>query len=191
MNIRYSRPTCVVVAILLSSGCNEESSTSPGQNVTYPAKAVDAAPVTWGTQGGIAISGGYGSAVVVDPTDPSVFWIMTDRGPNTTTTVANRLLFPLPNFVPTIGKFRLVGDSLRRIGVVDLKNAAGVSISGRPNPAGQGATGESGIDAAGAPITPDPDGMDSEGLALVKDKEVQIVQTDTQRNLSMDHQLSH
>jgi hypothetical protein len=169
MNIRYSRPTCVVVAILLSSGCNEESSTSPGQNVTYPAKAVDAAPVTWGTQGGIAISGGYGSAVVVDPTDPSVFWIMTDRGPNTTTTVANRLLFPLPNFVPTIGKFRLVGDSLRRIGVVDLKNAAGVSISGRPNPAGQGATGESGIDAAGAPITPDPDGMDSEGLALVKD----------------------
>ena len=113
-----------VVSVLLGSlsllACGDSStSTSPAPVVTYPAKAVDASPVTWGTQGGVAIAGGYGSAVVVDPTDPSVFWIMTDRGPNTATGVANRLLFPLPNFVPTIGKFRLVGDSRRRIGVID------------------------------------------------------------------------
>lgn len=163
-----------VVSVLLGSlsllACGDSSTaTSPAPVVTYPAKAVDASPFTWGTQGGVAIAGGYGSAVVVDPTDPSVFWIMTDRGPNTATGVANRLLFPLPNFVPTIGKFRLVGDSLRRIGVIDLKNAAGVAVSGRPNPAGQGATGESGIDATGAAITPDPDGLDSEGLALAAD----------------------
>ncbi len=165
-----------VVSALLGAlpllGCGDSStstSPSPAPVVTYPAKAVDASPVTWGTQGGLAIVGGYGSAVVVDPTDPSVFWIMTDRGPNTATGVANRLLFPLPNFVPTVGKFRLVGDSLRRISVIDLKTAAGVAISGRPNPAGQGATGESGIDPTGATITPDPDGLDSEGLALAAD----------------------
>ena len=44
-----------------------------------------------------------------------------------------------------------------------------MAVSGRPNPAGQGATGESGIDATGAAITPDPDGLDSEGLALAAD----------------------
>lgn len=170
MNFTSLRTAGVLVVTLSVIGCkDDDSTTAPGANVTYPAKAVDASPVTWGTQNSVAISGGYGSAVVVDPVDPSVFWIMTDRGPNTTTAVANRLLFPLPNFVPTIGKFRVSGDSLRRIAVVDLKNATGASISGRPNPAGQGATGESGIDPAGAPITPDPDGMDSEGLALVKD----------------------
>ena len=27
------------------------------------------------------IIGGYGSALVVDPIDPTMFWILTDRGP--------------------------------------------------------------------------------------------------------------
>lgn len=169
MHARIALPVSVVCAALLFNGCDDDSSTSPNDPIVYPAKAVDASPTTWGAQGGVSISGGYGSALVVDPNDPSVFWIMTDRGPNTTTAVANRLLFPLPNFVPTIGKFRLSGDSLRRIAVIDLKNAANANISGRPNPAGQGATGETGIDGAGAAITPDPDGLDSEGLALMKD----------------------
>lgn len=168
MMFRCAHVSCILAGSLLAVACDDDS-TAPPAAVTYPAKALDASPVTWGTQGGVAITGGYGSAVVVDPIDPTVFWIMTDRGPNTTTSVANRLLFPLPNFVPTIGKFRVVGDSLRRISTIDLKNAAGVNISGRPNPAGQGATGESGIDPSGATIQPDPDGMDSEGLALVKD----------------------
>ncbi len=164
-----TRFTCLLLVLcaVAATGCDEKG-TEPAA-IVYPAKAVDAAPTAWGTNAGIAISGGYGSALVVDTKDPSVFWIMTDRGPNTATPVANRLLFPLPNFTPTIGKFRLVGDSLRRIAVIDLKTAAGVNISGRPNPAGQGATGETGVDATGAAITPDPDGMDSEGLALQKD----------------------
>lgn len=138
-------------------------------SVSYPLKAVDAAPTVWGTSSGLSITGGYGSALVADPTDPTIFWIMTDRGPNTSTPVANQLLFPIPNFTPTVAKFQLVGDSLRRIATIPLKNASGTPISGRPNPAGQGATGETGIDATGAPITPDPDGLDSEGLALATD----------------------
>jgi hypothetical protein len=169
MHTPRARIVCPFAAGLLSLSACTESSTSSSPPVTYPVRAADASPTTWGTQGGIAITGGYGSALVVDPTDPAVFWVMTDRGPNTTTAVANRLLFPLPSFTPTIGKFRIVGDSIRRIATIDLKNAAGVNISGRPNPAGQGATGETGIDPSGAAITPDPDGMDSEGLAVLRD----------------------
>ena len=94
---------------------------------------------------------------------------MTDRGPNTTTDVANRLLFPMPNFTPTIAKFQLVGDQLRRVATIPMLNAAGRPLSGRPNPAGQGATGETGVDPSGLVITADPDGIDSEGLALAND----------------------
>lgn len=158
----------VTLSLALTS-CGDDGGTSPAPAIVYPAKAADAAPTVWGTTSGIDIMGGYGSAVVADRNDPSVFWIMTDRGPNTTTPVANRLLFPLPNFTPTIAKFQLVGDSLRRIATIPLKNAAGVNLSGRPNPAGQGATGETGIDPSGAAIATDPDGLDSEGLALAAD----------------------
>ncbi len=134
-----------------------------------PLKFVDAAPTTWGTFGTLQIAGGYGSALVADPIDPTMFWIMTDRGPNTTTPTANQLIFPIPSFTPTLGKFQIVGDSLRRVLTIPLRNSAGVPLSGRPNPAGQGATGESGVDASGAPIGTDPEGLDSEGLAIAPD----------------------
>lgn len=171
MHSRTALPTslALVTLSLALTSCGDDGGTAPAPAIVYPAKAADAAPTNWGTTGGIDITGGYGSAVVADRNDPSVFWIMTDRGPNTTTPVANRLLFPLPNFTPTIAKFQLVGDSLRRIATIPLKNAAGVNLSGRPNPAGQGATGETGIDPSGAPIATDPDGLDSEGLAIASD----------------------
>jgi hypothetical protein len=168
MSLNTVRRTALLLAVTAAAQACGDDSTAPAA-ITYPAKAVDASPTTWGTLNGVAITGGYGSALVVDPSDKSVFWIMTDRGPNTTTPVANRLLFPLPNFVPVLAKFRVRGDSLYRIATIELKNAAGAPLSGRPNPAGQGATGETGIDAAGAAITPDPDGIDSEGLALAPD----------------------
>jgi hypothetical protein len=156
----------ICIPLLLLAACKDSTSPAP---IVYPAKAVDASPTVWGTSSGQSISGGYGSAIVVDPHDPTMFWIMTDRGPNTTTPVANRLLFPLPDFTPTVAKFQLRGDSLYRVQTIPLKNAAGTPISGRPNPTGQGATGESGIDPSGAAIAPDPDGLDSEGLALAPD----------------------
>ena len=154
--------------LFLLAACSDEDAISP-QAITYPSRAVDAAPTVWATSSGVTISGGYGSALVVDRTDPSVFWIMTDRGPNTATPVANRLLFPIPNFTPVVAKFRVQGDSLRQIATIPLLSASGASLSGRPNPAGAGATGETGIDANGAPISTDPEGIDSEGLALAAD----------------------
>jgi hypothetical protein len=165
----HIRVLCTAIPAALLVGCNDDDAGTKPVPITYPAKAVGASPTAWGTSTGVDITGGYGSAVVVDRNDPTVFWIMTDRGPNTTTPVANRLMFPLPNFTPTVAKFKLEGDSLRRIQTISLKDANGVNLSGRPNPAGQGATGETGIDASGAAINPDPNGLDSEGLALAPD----------------------
>jgi hypothetical protein len=157
------------VLTLLGAACTDSTSTPTPTPIVYPAKAVDAAPTVWGTFGGLSITGGYGSAVVADPNDPTMFWIMTDRGPNTSTPTANQLIFPIPGFTPTLAKFQLVGDSLHRVLTIPLKNAAGVNLTGKPNPPGQGATGETGIDPTGASIGTDPDGLDSEGLALASD----------------------
>jgi hypothetical protein len=165
MSLRRPLLFCAVVGTV---ACND--STSPkNTNITYPAKAVDASPTVWGTSNGLSITGGYGSAIVADPNDASVFWIMTDRGPNTSTPTANQLLFPLPTFTPTVAKFQLVGDSLKRIATFPLKSATGALLTGKPNPAGQGATGETGIDPTGASIGTDPEGLDSEGLAIASD----------------------
>lgn len=137
--------------------------------VTFPAKAVDAAPTVWGSLNGVSISGGYGSALMVDPRDPNSFYLMTDRGPNVATAVANQLFFQIPTFNPNIAKYTLSGDSLRRVGVVNLKNAAGVNLTGIPNPAGIGGTNETAIGPGSAAIPFDPDGIDPEGLAIAPD----------------------
>ncbi len=158
---------CVFAVITLAS-CGDDSVTGP-QVINYPAKATDVSPFVWGTLTGVSIAGGYGSAVVVDPRDASIFYVLTDRGPNVTTPVANQLIFSLPTFNPQIGKFQLVGDSIKRIAAIELKNAAGVRLSGIPNPAGAGGTGETAIGPTGASIAPDPDGVDSEGLAIATD----------------------
>lgn len=137
--------------------------------VTYPAKAVEASPTMWGSLNNVSISGGYGSAVVADPMDPNSFYVMSDRGPNVTTAVASQLFFQIPTYNPNIAKYTLVGDSLRRVAVIELKNASGVRLTGIPNPAGAGGTGETAIGPGNVPIPFDPEGIDSEGLAIAPD----------------------
>jgi hypothetical protein len=135
----------------------------------YPGRAHDAAPTIWDAEGDATIIGGFGSALVADPHDASMFWVLTDRGPNTTTAVADQLLFPIPDFTPTVAKLQLVGHTLRTVLTIPLRSADGRLLSGRPNPVGEGATGESGIDTLGAQLTTDAEGLDSEGLAVARD----------------------
>jgi hypothetical protein len=158
----------VLCTLAILAACSDSEPTEPTP-IIYPASAQIAAPQVWGSLTGLSIAGGFGSGLAVDPHDPSVFYILTDRGPNVMTTVTNQLLFLLPTFNPQIGKFRLVGDSLKLISSIGLKTAAGAVISGLPNPAGVGATGETGIGPTGALLTTDPEGIDSEGLAIAPD----------------------
>ncbi|MDF7821396.1 esterase-like activity of phytase family protein [Runella sp. MFBS21] len=138
---------------------------------TYPLYAEASNPQVLSTapNGTVLYNGGFGSALVRDLKDPSVFYLMTDRGPNAAGVAANSIIFGKTDFTPQIGKFRLVGNQLVLEQTILFKNAAGQLLNGLPNPSGQGSTGETAIDLNGNPIAPSSDGIDSEGLVLAAD----------------------
>lgn len=139
--------------------------------VNYPAFAEASSPKILSTaaNGTVLYNGGFGSALVADPRDANVFYLLTDRGPNAAGTAANSIIFGKSDFTPQVGKFRLIGNQLVLEETILLKNAAGQLLNGLPNPTGQGSTGETALDLNGNPIAPSADGLDSEGLALASD----------------------
>lgn len=119
--------------------------------------------------GTVLYNGGFGSAIAQDPNDPTVFYLLTDRGPNAAGAAANTIIFGKADFTPQIGRFHVVGNQLVLEKTILLKNAAGQVLTGLPNPIGQGNTGEIALDLNGQIIAPNADGIDSEGLVLASD----------------------
>ncbi|TAG08491.1 MAG: esterase-like activity of phytase family protein [Sphingobacteriia bacterium] len=161
-------PVAICLVAITSCKKNNELIQSP---IQYPEKVtLKAAGIIYTAANGVNVFGsGYGSAIAAVPNEPDAFYLMTDRGPNVDGTVKDSKLFPLPNFNPHIAKFKLLGDSLVYISSVEFKNAAGAKITGKPNPVGQGSTGEVALDFNGNTLTNDPDGIDCEGLAVAPD----------------------
>jgi hypothetical protein len=117
-------------------------------------------------------NGGYGSAAAAHPTKPDHFYAITDRGPNADYKggAGNGKKFPAPDYTPRIGEFALAADgSISLVRTILLKDPSGRVISGRPNPKGLGATGEIPYDNDGKVLANDPYGLDSEGLAAMRD----------------------
>lgn len=113
--------------------------------------------------------GGYGSSMAYHEAD-STYWILTDRGPNVDGPTADSKIFVMPAYTPRIGVFKLRGDSLHLVRTVLLKDSMNVPYNGLPNPAGEGATGETAYDRNGHLIRQDNHrGLDPEGLALAPD----------------------
>ncbi|GAB3560663.1 esterase-like activity of phytase family protein [Spirosoma fluminis] len=137
----------------------------------YPvySEAANPAVLAVSPNGTTIYNGGFGSAVAADPTDPTVFYLLTDRGPNAAGSAANSIIFGKADFTPQIGRFRLVGNQLVLEQMILLKNAAGQLLTGLPNPVGQGNTGELALNLNGQSIAPNADGLDSEGLVLASD----------------------
>jgi len=136
----------------------------------YPLKAEASNPVVLTDANGVKVyNGGFGSALVQDPSDKKVFYLLTDRGPNIDGTVANSKVFAKPDFVPQIGKFRLTGDQLVLEQTILLKNEKGINLNGLPNPVGQGFSGELALDVMGNTLSNSADGLDSEGMAMAPD----------------------
>ena len=140
----------------------------PISGIQYPRVATVDTPRTLATIGGITIAGGFGSALAPDPNAPGYFYLLTDRGPNADSTDAEKKVFPVPGFAPRIGRFKLEGDRLRLVKVIELRTAKGRKLTGLPNP-DNGNTGEIAVDLDGRPLGTDPDGIDSEGLVAMKD----------------------
>ena len=112
---------------------------------------------------------GYGSSIDADPKNPRRFYGLTDRGPNADGG-GNVKIFLQPSFTPSIGHFEIQRDgSIRKLRTIPLKNAQGKPLTGLPNPAGYGTSKEQVVDADKHPLERDINGIDSEGLAVMKD----------------------
>lgn len=112
--------------------------------------------------------GGYGSSISFNAQDSS-FYILTDRGPNVDGTTDESKIFPVPGYTPSIGKFKLIGDSLVRVERITLKDSNGTPFNGLPNTEGDGVTGETAYNLAGEVITHSVTGIDTEGMAMAPD----------------------
>lgn len=158
-----------LLALVLFAGCYKDD--PPPHNGDYP----DVAPLAGATviatnNAGVSVyNGGYGSSLVAVPGEAGSFYLMTDRGPNADGSVKDSKIFPVPGFNPHIGKFRLVGDSLVKTGVISLKKADGSPMTGLVNPPVTGNSDEIALDMQGNALPPDAEGIDCEGLAVAPD----------------------
>lgn len=132
--------------------------------------------------------GGYGSDLAAHPTEKTQFYALTDRGPNADYNDGVHgagKIFPRPDYVPKIGLFEVQENgSIKQLKTITLKDRNGKDITGLPNTAALGGTGETPYDLQGRVITMNPEqpydpinnpmrlddyGLDSEGLAALKD----------------------
>ncbi len=108
--------------------------------------------------------GGFSSLFYVGHNE---FWTITDRGPNVDS--GGSLVFPVPNFQPTVYKVRLNLDgTLTIIGSLPLQQPDGTPVSGLPNPAPY-STGEVARDTNFALLGTDEWGFDTEGILRAPD----------------------
>ena len=149
--------------------CAVDVARAAAADMKYPDFATVTSPRVLGEFNGVKVyGGGYGSALAPDPRAPGYFYLLTDRGPNTDSNDPDKKVFPLPRFTPKIGRFRLQGDKLVLVKVIEIRNEKGKKISGLPNPK-HGNTGEIAVDLQGRELGTDSDGLDSEGLVALKD----------------------
>ncbi|MDP9960898.1 esterase-like activity of phytase family protein [Chryseobacterium lathyri] len=114
------------------------------------------------------INGGFGSGAAAHPTRKGEFYVITDRGPNTD--YLNGKKFPAPNFTPTIMHFKINAEgNIELIKYIKLKTPSGQPITGLPNPAGMGSTGETAYDSSGNVLGTDNYGLDSESIVASAD----------------------
>lgn len=147
--------------------CSNDNPVNPP--IEYPQKAyVNKRDVIATTPSNVKVyNGGFGSGIASN--EEGVFYLLTDRGPNIDGANSDEKIFSNPNFTPQIGKFKLVGDSLKIEKVIYLKDENGANLSGIPNPNDVGGTGERPLDMQANQIPYDVKGIDPEGLAIAKD----------------------
>lgn len=131
--------------------------------------AADGRKVVREENGVQVINGGFGSGMAIDPITPGYFYMMTDRGPNVDGTDGDHKVFPVPDFAPQIAAFTIAEGVLHKVGEISLKRADGTPLTGLPNPAGAGGTGEIGLDLDGNELGLDAEGLDPEGLVALSD----------------------
>ena len=129
---------------------------------------------------------GFGSGLAMRPGDPpGHVWAIGDRGPNIKVgdavrrygldhlsplrDVSGAKIMPRIDVGPALAELRVDGDAVELIRILPLKTVDGRPVTGLPNPGSDQLLSEPVFDVAGIPLTPDPDGLDTEGLAATAD----------------------
>jgi hypothetical protein len=189
------KPTLIPLAVaiaLVVSACGDSGDASTGSVTSYvgnvpatgsrlPYQVLDAT-IDDGAKAGAKMeirNGGFGSAASADPENINRFYALTDRGPNATYTGADGKgkMFPIPDYTPRIGHYEIQQHgSVKLLNEILLKDISGNNISGLPNSATLGGTGEIPYDKDGNTLKnadnsfkTDDFGLDAEGLAVLKD----------------------
>lgn len=158
--------TALCCAILCCSSCSQSNNNEKTEvhSAVIPSVIVNLPE----TETPIYI-GGYGSSMAYCEAD-SIFYLLTDRGPNADGATHESKVFPMPSFVPHVGKFRLQNGELILIEKIELKDKDGSYFSGIPNAKGDGSTNETAYNLKGEIISNDNRrGLDTEGLAIAPD----------------------
>jgi len=111
-------------------------------------------------------NGGFGSGISRGP--DGYFYILTDRGPNYDVAEQTKA-FAAPEVGPTVGVFERTDTALTLVRKIRLRNVDGSPISGLPNPSGPGSTGETAVSPNGTHLEPDPNGLDTEAIHVLRD----------------------
>ncbi len=122
-----------------------------------------------GVLNGVNVSLSGFSGLDYIPGSGNMFTTITDRGANASADVLNggisTLVFPFPNFSPTIIQIAAESDSIRIVSTLPIKRPNGTPTTGVPPSLGFGNTGEAAWDLNFNPIPPDNYGIDCEGIA--------------------------
>jgi hypothetical protein len=119
------------------------------------------------TIGGVPIGGSaYGSAIAAKPGSDTIFYGLTDRGPNVDGPNGTKVE-AIPSFTPAIGEFALVAGKAVLLRTIKLRAADGTPMNGQVSTLAS--TGETITDLAGNVLAASPYGIDSEGLVAMKD----------------------
>jgi hypothetical protein len=110
--------------------------------------------------------GGFGSAISRGPDER--LYLLTDRGPNYDFADGTKA-FAAPEVGPQVGVFERRAGELALLRRIPLRDRDGSPISGLPNPPGPGSTGEAAVSPEGARLDPDPNGLDTEGIHVLRD----------------------
>lgn len=166
---------CIAAAALVLASCASTGVKTSADGYASVSKNGAAVPyrVLLKTADGVEIqNGGYGSDGCAHPADSSLFYLITDRGPNIDYEGASGKgkLFPVPEYSPRIGLFRMEKNgTVSLVKEIILKSPDGKPITGLPNPKDRGATGEIAYTLDGKILGTDDYGLDSEGIAAAKD----------------------
>lgn len=161
------------LSALLAVGCGveppERRDASSSPNTSRPSVSLLPIPVrdSIASVGEVTVhNGGFGSGISRGP--DGYLYILTDRGPNYDFADQTKA-FAAPGVGPQVGVFERKGTDLTLLRRIPLRNSDGSSITGLPNPPGPGSTGETAVSPDGTRLKPDPNGLDTEGIHVLRD----------------------